>query len=190
MKKNQPACPVLLAVLLMTVGIACKERTPAGVESPSVKETSAALPLEDNSVWGKNIVYTTQPVPETPPETTNLGESPEGMVRQITYLDDQVLPGAFYAEVSWLMKAYPDKVWVTEHVHDWDEIFGLYGSDPDNPNELNGEIELWIDGEQHLITRSCLIFVPKGVKHCPLKINRIDKPILFFTTGPSGTYRF
>ncbi len=149
-----------------------------------------AVKAQDKTKWGKNIIYTTQPPPAVPRETTNLGEQPKDMVKQITYLDGEVLPGAYYTETSWLRKAYPDKVWVTEHVHDWDEVFGLYGSDPDNPNELNGEIELWIDGEQHLITKSCLVFIPKGVKHCPLILRRIDKPIFFFTTGPSQAYTF
>ncbi len=140
--------------------------------------------------YGKNIVYTPAPPPETPPEATNLGQQPADMLKQITYLDSQVVPGAYYAECSWLYKAYPDIVWVTEHTHDADEVFGLYGSDPANPNELNGEIELWIGGERHVITKSCLIFVPKGVKHCPLKILRVDKPIFFFTTMPAHKYAF
>lgn len=145
---------------------------------------------EDQRVYAKNIIYTTEPPPLTPPTSSNLGEQPKDMLKQITYLDSRVLPGAYYTECSWIYKAYPDKVWVTEHTHDFDEVFGLYGSDPDNPNELNGEIELWIDDEKYVITKSCLIFVPKGVKHCPLKILRVDKPIFFFTSGPSQSYTF
>ncbi len=169
---------ILLVVILATTTTALKG------QSGDVTVT------QDKSVWGKNIIYTPQPPPAVPRETTNLGEQPKDMVKQITYLDAEVLPGAYYTETSWLRTAYPDKVWVTEHAHDWDEVFGLYGSDPDNPYELNGEIELWIDGEQHLITKSCLIFIPKGVKHCPLILRRIDKPIFFFTTGPSKDYSF
>ncbi len=160
-----------------------------GVTATSLKGQEAAK-SQDKTVWGKNIVYTPEPPPLTPPDKTNLGEQPKDMRTQITYLDNQVVPGAFYVETAWLYKGYPDKVWITEHVHDYDEVFGLYGSDPDNPYELNGEVELWIDGEQHLITKSCLIFLPKGVKHCPLIIRQVDKPIFFFTTMPSAEYTF
>ena len=106
----------------------------------------------------------------------------------MTYRDDEVIEGAYYTECSWLLKAYPDIVWVKEHEHDFDEVFGFYGSDANNPENLNGEIELWIGGERHLLTKSCLIFVPKGVTHCPLILRRIDKPIFMFTSGPSGMY--
>ncbi|RPH32494.1 MAG: hypothetical protein EHM93_09055 [Bacteroidales bacterium] len=156
--------------------------------SSLIGQTNKAV--EDKTVWGKNIIYTPAPPPKTPSTTTNLGEQPKDMLKQITYLDNEVLPGSYYTECSWIYKAYPDKVWVTVHTHDFDEVFGMYGSDPNNPNELNGEIELWIGDEKHTITKSCLIFVPKGVKHCPLTIKRVDKPILFFTTGPSGNYTF
>lgn len=145
---------------------------------------------KEESKWAKNIVYTPEPKPLTPPEKTNLGEQAQDMRTQVTYLDGKVLSGAFYVETAWLYKGYPDKVWVEEHAHDWDEVFGFYGSDPDSPNELNGEVEIWIEDEQFLITKSCLIFVPKGVSHCPLKINRVDKPIFFFTTGPAEGYTF
>jgi hypothetical protein len=143
---------------------------------------------DNKTQWGRNIIYTPQPPALSLPATSNLGEQPKDMLTQITYLDSEVLPGAYYAESSWLYRAYPDKVWVKSHTHDSDEVFGLYGSDPENPNELNGEIELWIGGEKYLITKSCLIFVPKGVKHCPLILRRIDKPVFFFTTMPSPKY--
>jgi len=145
---------------------------------------------EDKTVWGRNIVYNPQPPPPVPPAENNEGRQRKDMLKQITYLDGEIVPGAYYAECSWLYKAYPDLVWVEEHTHDFDEVFGLYGSDPENPEELNGEIELWIGGEKHLITRSCLIFIPKGVKHCPLILRRIDRPVFFFTTGPSRKYEF
>lgn len=118
----------------------------------------------------------------------NLDAQPQDMLRTMTYLDDEVIRGAYYTECSWLLKAYPDRVWVKEHEHDFDEVFGFYGSDTNDPKNLNGEIELWIGGERHLLTKSCLVFVPKGTKHCPLILRRIDKPIFMFTSGPSSMY--
>jgi len=138
------------------------------------------------SKYGKYII--TEPAPPSEAPASNLDSQPKDMLRQMTYLDGKVVPGAYYTECSWLMKAYPDRVWVKEHVHDFDEVFGFYGSDPQNPRELNGEIELIIDGERHLLTKSCLVFVPRGVKHCPLTLRRIDKPIFMFTSGPSAKY--
>jgi hypothetical protein len=47
-----------------------------------------------------------------------------------------------------------------------------------------------VGGEKHLINKSSLIWVPKGLKHCPIRFNRIDSPVLFFTVGNAGKYSF
>jgi hypothetical protein len=33
-----------------------------------------------------------------------------------------------------------------------------------------------------------MIFVPAGMKHCPLIIRRVDRPIFHFTTVTGGRY--
>jgi hypothetical protein len=75
---------------------------------------------------------------------------------------------------------------VEAHTHDFDEILGFYGSDPYNPGELNGEIEFWLDDEKYLLTKSCIIFVPKGLKHCPLFIRKLDKPLFHLGWTPTA----
>lgn len=136
--------------------------------------------------YGKYIITEPKPAVATP---DNLEAQPPDMLRTMTYLDDEVVKGAYYTECSWLLKAYPERVWVKEHAHDFDEVFGFYGSDASDPKNLGGEVELWIGGERHLLTKSCLVFVPRGTKHCPLILRRIDKPIFMFTSGPSRTYK-
>ena len=76
----------------------------------------------------------------------------------------------------------------TGHTHDCPEIIGFFSNDPDNPNELGGEIEFWFEDEKHIITKSCLIFVPAGLKHCPLIIRKADRPIFHFSTLTEGEY--
>ncbi|HPW17861.1 MAG TPA: hypothetical protein PLP83_05715 [Candidatus Aminicenantes bacterium] len=150
--------------------------------------TGRAAPQTLGTKFGKYIV--TEPAPPTPGEPAgNVDAPPADMLTPMTYLDGIVVPGAYYTECSWLWKAYPDRVWVKEHVHDFDEIFGFYGTDPENPKDLCGEIELWIGGERHTLTKSCLVFVPRGVKHCPLTIKRLDRPVFMFTSGPSPKYK-
>ena len=58
----------------------------------------------------------------------------------------------------------------------------------DDPYDLGGEIELWLEDEKHTLTRTCIVFVPKGMMHCPLTVRRIDRPIFEFTTGPGTMY--
>ena len=106
---------------------------------------------------------------------------------RILWLDDKVVEGAFHMNCSWYLKAartLEDK----PHTHDTDEIIGFFGSDPQNPHDLGGEIEFWLEDEKYLLTKSCLIFAPKGVKHCPLVLKRVDRPIFHFTTVTGGQY--
>ena len=63
------------------------------------------------------------------------------------------------------------------HVHDTDEILIYYGSDPDDPNELGGEVEFIIGGESHVINKSTVLYVPAGVPHSKPLVNRIERPI-------------
>ena len=74
------------------------------------------------------------------------------------------------------------------HNHDFDEIIGMVGSRKDNPCELGGEVEFWMEDEKYILTKSCLIFIPGGVKHCPLVFKRVDSPIFLFETANSPVY--
>jgi len=44
-------------------------------------------------------------------------------------------------------------------------------------------MDLWLEDEKFTITKSCLIYVPRGMKHLPLTLKRIDYPIFFWTAG-------
>jgi hypothetical protein len=122
--------------------------------------------------------------------------SPQGPAPgRIAYLDSDVVDGAFYMECVWLMPGMkpppdvpPEKLSPQAHTHDYDEILGFFGSDPENKFELGGEAELWLEDEKHIINKSCLVFIPKGMQHCPLVFTRIDKPIFHFSVGPGQMY--
>jgi hypothetical protein len=108
---------------------------------------------------------------------------------RILWLDDRVVPGAFQINCSWYFKPPTEEGPLGNgHTHDCDEILGFFGSDPDNPYDLGGEVELWLEDEQHIITSSSLVFIPRGMKHCPLRMRRIDRPIFHFSTITGGKY--
>jgi hypothetical protein len=107
--------------------------------------------------------------------------------KRILWMDENVVPGAFHMNTAWYIKAastLEDK----PHVHDTDEIIGFFGNDSDNPYDLHGELEMWIEDEKHIITKSALLFIPAGMKHCPLILKRVDQPIFHFTTVPGKRY--
>jgi hypothetical protein len=106
---------------------------------------------------------------------------------RILWMDEDVIEGAFHMNTAWFLKAantLEDK----PHVHDADEIIGFFGNDPANPYDLGAEIEMWLEDEKHIITKSAMLFVPAGMKHCPLILKRVDRPIFHFTVVPGGRY--
>ena len=109
---------------------------------------------------------------------------------QLLYLDKEIVEGGTYTECVWILpdKRYPGVAEPVPHAHDFDEVVSFIGSDLDDPWNLNGEIVFWIEGEQHNLTRSCLICLPKGTRHCPLTIRRVDKPIYHSAVGTGGIY--
>ena len=58
------------------------------------------------------------------------------------------------------------------HKHDYSELLVYLGTNPDDPDELGGEIELWLgEGdklEQVTLTTSSTILIPPGLAHLPL----------------------
>jgi quercetin dioxygenase-like cupin family protein len=108
--------------------------------------------------------------------------------KRVLWMDDKVVEGAFHMNVAWYLKATEKTIENVPHVHDSDEIIGFFSSDADNPYDLGGEVEIWLEDEKYLIDRSVMIFVPAGMWHCPLVIKRVDRPIFHFTTVTGHAY--
>jgi hypothetical protein len=112
--------------------------------------------------------------------------------KKMLSLDDVVLKGSFYTESVWIWPGtpgvYPETAEPNSHAHDYDETVGFFGTDFEHPHDLCGEIEFWIEDEKFMLTKSCLIFLPKGTYHGPLRIHRVDKPIFHFAAGPGPVY--
>ena len=106
---------------------------------------------------------------------------------RILWLEDEILKGAFSVICSWYWKATETPT-EQAHTHDFDEVIGFFGSDAQNPQDLCGEVEFWLEDEKYILTKSCLIFAPKGMKHCPLRVIRADRPIFFLAVGTEGRY--
>ena len=85
--------------------------------------------------------------------------------RKILSLDDMVLKGSSYAETVWMWPGgsdvYPETAESKSHAHDHDETLG-FGTDFENPYELNGEIEFWIRMRSQLDKAACS-FSPRDV---------------------------
>jgi hypothetical protein len=102
------------------------------------------------------------------------------MRTRILHSSKDIVPGALWVNCVWYYKG-SDSVLTKAHTHDCDEIIAFMGSNPDDPHDLGGEVEMWLGDEKYIITKSTIVVAPGGLVHCPLIIRRVDRPIFHFT---------
>ncbi len=108
-------------------------------------------------------------------------------------LDSEVRKDAFYMELAWFWpgnwtETKSEEGTVKAHSHEFDEAIAFVGTNPDNPYDLGGEVELWVNNEQNILDRSFVAFIPAGTVHCPLRIRKVIRPIFHFTSGFAKKY--
>lgn len=116
------------------------------------------------------------------------------MVTGVTFPDeifldsDLVKESPMIIDIGWRFEIPdPDPVeW--EHSHDFDEALCFIGTDPENPQDLGGEIEFEIDGEKHTFNKTTVIYIPKDLPHCPFIHKRVDRPFLLVVVGLAPKY--
>ncbi|OGO30596.1 MAG: hypothetical protein A2Z29_11520 [Chloroflexi bacterium RBG_16_56_11] len=125
-------------------------------------------------------------------------------LEHVIWMDEEVIPGAFYAECTWqwpptmkdqrprpsvitpeMAKNMPG---ITPHSHPFIELFCYFGTNMDDPGDLGGEIEFWLEDEKFILTRSFQIYIPANMMHCPLRILRMDRPMYHLTVGSGHKY--
>ena len=123
-------------------------------------------------------------------------------MEHVFWLDSNVIPGAFYGEAVWfwpqgarpvIKEVSPEEARknpvLAPHSHPFPELLSYYGTNMDGPSDLGGEVEFWLEDEQYVFDKSFCVYIPANVKHCPLKMRRIDRPMFHFTMGPGEQYR-
>lgn len=142
------------------------------------------------SKYGKYIITDMKRDIAEAPWTPPMPLAGQGKGGRVLWLDNEVVPGAFYVETVWEypQPGDPPKTPVQAHKHDFDEVLCFFGTDLNNPHDLCGEVELWLGDEKHIITKSAIVFIPKGLMHCPMSVKRADRPIFEFTAGPGLMY--
>jgi hypothetical protein len=103
-------------------------------------------------------------------------------------LDGETFKGAkFFVSCSWFWTAMVENESLERntkpHKHDYDEIVGMIGTNWDDPWDLDGEIELTINGEKNIVTRSSLLYLPAGLEHGPFREVKMNRPIFQFECG-------
>ena len=145
----------------------------------------------DNNNGGEYAKYFIQQLQEpasmsAPSEFRTLYQK---FAKRILWMDSDVCPGAFQMNTAWYFNVPERDPIFTEHSHsDTSELIGFFSSDKDNPYDLGGAIEFSVGGEAHLLTKSTMIYIPAGIKHNPMRILRVDRPIFHFSVVMTEKY--
>jgi hypothetical protein len=76
------------------------------------------------------------------------------------------------------------------HTHEYDEFLYFLAGDPTNMKDLGAEIEIAFgeEWEKHIVTTSAVVYIPKGLQHCPIVVKKVDRPFYFGHFMPTPKY--
>jgi hypothetical protein len=135
------------------------------------------MPKKDLKKFDAKKHFVSKPAYEVVPVEDVKGRRPA-----MTLMSNNLVPGSnFYIETGWVFGMPDPNPHIHEHTHDYDEIVIHLGTDPQNQEELGGEIEFMVDGQPLIINKTSAVYVPKGVKHGPLVWKKYSQPHLEFT---------
>ena len=125
-------------------------------------------------------------------------------LEHVIWMDSDVVPGAVYAECTWIWpdtypgqrkrnfgKTYEERRKnspIAAHTHPFIEVLTVFGTNFDDPTDLGGEVEFWLEDEMFMLDKSFLVYIPAGMKHCPLVTHRQRIPTFHYTIGPGHKY--
>ncbi len=116
---------------------------------------------------------------ELTPEEREIGFGASKMF--VTFADSDIIEGCDYFSAMWMGKSATKILGHGPHTHPVPEVLVAIGSDPEHPEDLGAEFELFMgeEMEKHIITKSTLIYIPENTVHCPFIINKVTRPFLF-----------
>lgn len=151
----------------------CHINTDTYEESPAV---STAAPGTYANHWIEKYAPVDGKLPSAPP----------GFLTRLLWIDGKRHKGAPYLEAVWFHTVNHEGP--AAHTHDFDEVLGFFGTDTEHPEELGAELSFSIGDEIITVTKSCLVYVPRGVIHSPITVPKIDHSIIHFSGGNGGDY--
>ncbi len=173
---------------------------PAGVAHGNIKVKNVLKPFFYVTCHSDTDQYHAEPAEPTEPVGTyanNYTESydmhgvklppvKDGAITRLFYMDSDRVPGAPYTEAVWWPMETP--AFLKAHTHQLDELVTFIGGDPNDPEDLKGQVTFYVDGEPIVLQKTCVLYIPQGIPHTPFSIDRVDTPILHFSGGNNSNY--
>ena len=184
----------------LTLTETCVVFVPKGVAHGRMEVKNVTRPVIHHFCLMNSSYYTEQPAEAKAPVGTYAGNAvvkyapvdgflppaPEGFLTRLVWIDGAKLAGAPYMEAVWFHTV--NDTGPETHAHEFDELVGFLGSDPDHPDELGGELTMLLNGETVRFTKSCVAYIPRGMMHSPILVPRLDRSLIHFSGGNGGDY--
>jgi hypothetical protein len=67
------------------------------------------------------------------------------------------------------------------HAHDFHELLCFIGGNPEDVRDLGAEVSIRLGDEQeeHAFNTATIVSMPPGLKHCPLHVRKVTRPLVF-----------
>jgi hypothetical protein len=122
----------------------------------------------DESKYDKYVVY----VPKK--------SVPAGPFPSLTLMSNELVPGCNIDVMYNWIKGHPemDPEKPMSHSHGYDEMIINIGTDPDDPEDLGGEVIGFLGDERHTLNKTSAVYIPRNVEHGVAGFNRFDRPYI------------
>jgi hypothetical protein len=76
------------------------------------------------------------------------------------------------------------------HTHDFDEIFHFFGADASDISDFQAVVEFHMGEEDEIyrFDKPTIVYIPKGLKHAPIDIKVVKKPIIFMNVANASGF--
>ncbi|MBN2076427.1 MAG: hypothetical protein JW762_12830 [Dehalococcoidales bacterium] len=118
------------------------------------------------------------------------GDPPSSGMK-VAWVNDAKFKGAHQYHVHWVFEtprnlkgmASWEKMGHGPHEHKQPEAVIHIGTNPDDPMDLGAEIWFYLgpELEKHVITKSCMVYLPAGFIHSPWVIKKVTRPFVIVT---------
>jgi hypothetical protein len=76
------------------------------------------------------------------------------------------------------------------HSHDFHELLCFLGGNPEDVTDFGAEVSICLGDEleEHVFDTPAIISMPPGLKHCPLLVRNVTKPIVFLEVSTTKDF--
>jgi hypothetical protein len=93
--------------------------------------------------------------------------------------------------MAWRYVTQPMIMDKISHAHpEFDQFLCFFGADLTDMFNFDADIELTLgkDREIYPINQATVVYIPRGLVHCPINFKRVGKPILFHPISMTSAY--